>query len=221
MGRNHKMLKRLFSKNLAGFTMIELAIVLMVMGIIAGAVFKGQDLLEAAKVRAVLNDFNRFKTAVTHYQETYSALPGDDPYASNHFGVDASSGNGDGIIAGDSEERSFWVHLFKAGYINSDKTPSSKFGGRYSVISNPTDQMPGNWLQLGKENGSKANGGLFTPRQAQMLKSKAEDGGSSISPSEGTLRVIEGAGIPAGQCVQGGHFNLSVTAPVCVILMAF
>ena len=221
MGRNHKMLKRLFSKNLPGFTMIELAIVLMVMGIIAGAVFKGQDLLEAAKVRAVLNDFNRFKTAVTHYQETYSALPGDDPYASNYFGVDVPSGNGDGIIAGDSEERSFWVHLFKAGYISSDKTPSSKFGGRYSVISNPTDQMPGNWLQLGKENGSKANGGLFTPRQAQLLKSKAEDGGSSISPSEGTLRVIEGAGIPAGLCVQGGHLNLSVTAPVCVVLMAF
>eukprot|EP01037_Dinobryon_pediforme_P014685 gene14684-14809_t len=67
----------------------------------------------------------------------------------------------------------------------------------YGVVSNPTDQMPGNWLQLGKENGAKANGGIFTPRQAQLLKSKAEDGGSSVSPLEGILRVIEGAGIPA------------------------
>jgi prepilin-type N-terminal cleavage/methylation domain-containing protein len=219
--KNPKMLKKLFSKNLPGFTMIELAIVLMVMGIIAGAVFKGQDLLEAAKVRAVLNDFNRFKTAVIHYHETYGALPGDDPHASYHFGSDVANGNGDGIVAGDSEERGFWVHLFKAGYISSDKIPSSKFGGRYGVVSNPTDQMPGNWLQLGKENGTKANGGLFTPRQAQLLKSKAEDGGSSVSPLEGILRVIEGAGIPAGQCIQGRHFNLSVTAPVCVVLMSF
>lgn len=221
MGRNHKMLKKLLSKNLPGFTMIELAIVLMVMGIIAGAVFKGQDLLESAKARAVLNDFNRFNTAVTHYQETYSALPGDDPFASNHFGTDVPNGNGDGIIAGDSEERGFWIHLFRAGYLSSDKIPSSKFGGRYSVVSNPTDQMPGNWLQLGKENGSKSNGGLFTPRQAQILKRKAEDDGSSIGPSDGILRVMEGAGIPPGQCIQGGRFNLSVTAPVCVILMSF
>jgi prepilin-type N-terminal cleavage/methylation domain-containing protein len=216
-----KMLKKLFSKNLPGFTMIELAIVLMVMGIIAGAVFKGQDLLEAAKIRAVLNDFNRFKSAITHYQETYSALPGDDPNASNHFGTDVVGGNGDGIVSGDSEEKAFWVHLFKAGYLSSDKAPSSKFGGRYSVVSNPAERMSGNWLQLGKENGSKANGGLFTPRQAQMLKSKAEDGGSSIGPSEGTLRVIEGSGIPAGQCIQGGRFNLSVSTPVCVVLCSF
>jgi prepilin-type N-terminal cleavage/methylation domain-containing protein len=215
------MTKKLFAKSLPGFTMIEIAIVLMVMGIIAGAVFKGQDLLEAAKVRAVLNDFNRFKLAVVNYQETYGAFPGDDPHASDHFGSDGIDGNGDGMIVGESEEHNFWVHLFKAGYLSSDKIPSSKFGGRYSVVFGPTDQIPGHWLQLGKENGARANGGLFTPRQAQMIKSKAEDGGSSVNPSEGTLRVIEAAGIPAGQCIHSGHFNLSVTAPVCVILCSF
>lgn len=201
--------------------MIELAIVLMIIGILAGAVFKGQDLLESAKLRSVLNDFNRFKTAVVHYHETYNALPGDDPFANNHFGSDIPNGNGDGMVSGDSEERSFWLHLFKAGYLNSDKPLSSKFGGRYSVVANPKDGISGNWLMLGKENGSKSDGGLFTPRQAQLLKSKAEDGGSSVSPSEGILRIIEGTGIPAGQCVQGGHFNLSVNAPVCIALMGF
>lgn len=201
--------------------MIELAIVLMVMGILTGAVFKGLDLLESAKLRSVLSDLNRFKTAVVHYHETYNALPGDDPFASTHFGADIPNGNGDGMVTGDAEERSFWLHLFKAGYLSSDKPLSSKFGGRYSVVANPRDGMQGNWIMLGKENGSKSDGGLLTPRQAQLLKSKAEDGGASISPLEGTLRVTEGAGIPAGQCVQGGHFNLSVNAPVCIALMGF
>ena len=205
------------TRALPGFTLIELAIVLMVMGIIAGAVFKGQDLLETAKIRAVLTDLNRFQTATMHYHETFGTLPGDDPRATDHFGSDVSNGNGDGLIR-DAEAKAFWIHLSKAGYLTTDKAPSSKFGGRYSVVSNPTEKMPGNWLQLGKESGDKANGGLFTPRQAQLLKNKADEGGSSISPSEGSLRVMEGEGISPGQCVQGDHLNLSVSSPVCIIL---
>ncbi len=205
------------NKFLSGFTIIELAIVLMVIGIITGAIFKGQDLLEAAKIRAVLNDFNRIKIAVTHYQETFGSLPGDDSHASNHFGSSIANGNGNGLIE-PPEELIFWQHLYKAGLLNSEKPPTSKLGGRYSIVHNPSDKLFGHWIQLGKDSGTTANGGLLTPKQALMLKSKA-DGNSSISQVlEGSIKVVEGAGISKGQCVQGDQLNLAVDAPVCIVL---
>ncbi len=202
--------------NSSGFTIIELAIVLMVIGIITGAIFKGQDLLEAAKIRSVLNDFNKIKIAVTHYQETFGSLPGDDPMANKRFGSSIASGNGNGFIE-TQEESLFWQHLYKAGFLNSEKALTSKFGGRYSIIHNPSDKLLGHWIQLGKETSSGANGALLTPKQAQILKAKA-DGGSTISALEGSIKVMEGAGVSKGQCVQGDQINLTVDAPVCIAL---
>lgn len=204
---------------LPGFTLIELAIVLLVIGLIAGAIFKGQDLLESAKIRAVLNDINRFKLAIHTYQETYHTLPGDDSKASTHFGTSIPNGNGDGIIK-DKEKDYFWQHLNKAGELGSDNAPVSKLGGRYSVVYQPNDDSPGHWIQLGKENGDNANGGLLTPKQALMLKSKAEEGGNT-NPKQGAIRFIEGNGISTGQCVQDDHLNLTVTSPVCIMLATF
>ena len=202
-----------------GFTLIELAIVLMVIGIIAGAVFKGQDLLESAKIRSVMNDINRFRLAITMYQETYGALPGDDANARTHFGDDVTNGNGNGIIAGD-ESNAFWQHLNKAGQLSSPTAPTSKLGGKYSVVFQPNEHCQGHWLRLGKENGDQANGGLLTPKQAQLLKSKAEEGGN-LNPTQGSIRIIEGEGVAGGQCVQGDHLNLGVDSPVCVVLAVF
>lgn len=192
--------------------------VLMIIGIIAGAVFKGQDLLESAKVRATLSDFNRYKMAVMFYQETYGALPGDDSEAQSRFGTDVSNGNGNGLIQG-NEAAYFWVHLFKAGQVSSDKSPASKLGGKFSVVSDPTSQMSGNWLMLGKENGENADGALLTPKQAQMLKIKGDEG--NTKPDEGVFRVTEGKGVSSGQCLRDHQFNLSNSAPACIILLQF
>lgn len=200
----------------SGFTIIELAIVLMVIGIITGAIFKGQDLLEAAKIRSVLGDFNKIKIAVTHYHETFGVLPGDDPMASKRFGSATASGNGNGVI-GPQEEALFWQHLYKAGFLNSEKALLSKLGGKYSIIHNPSDKLSGHWIQLGKDGGSTANGALLTPKQAQILKAKA-DGGATILALEGSIKITEGAGISKGQCVQGEQLNLTVDAPVCIAL---
>ncbi len=208
-----------FTTELPGFTLIELAIVLLVMGMIAGAVFKGQDLIESARIRSVVNDFNRFRLAVVMYQETYGMLPGDDSRASVHLGSSVTSGNGNGIID-KQEQDAFWDHLHKSGNLNSPTSPSSKMGGRYTAVYQPTEQLPGHWFQLGKENGSTTNGPLLTPKQAQYLKSKAEEGGN-LNPTQGTIRFIEGEGVTKGQCVRENHLNLEVDSPVCIVLASF
>lgn len=206
-------------RTVKGFTLIELAIVLMIMGVIAGAVFKGYDLLEGAKARSVVSDFNQFKLAINMYQENYGFLAGDDPKASERFS-DVASGNGNGLID-KSDIKLFWQHLHKAGYADNP-SPSSKFGGKYSAVSNPYEDFSGHWIILGKETNDGLNdGGLLTPKQAQMIKGRADDGLYASNPAMGNVRVTEGRGITKGQCVKGSYLNLEVKSPVCIVLVAF
>jgi prepilin-type N-terminal cleavage/methylation domain-containing protein len=66
---------------LAAFSLIELSVVLVIVGVLMGAIFKGQDLLDVAKVRSVVHDFQHIKVAIHNYQDTYGTLPGDDSNA--------------------------------------------------------------------------------------------------------------------------------------------
>lgn len=208
-------LSRVFHKlttaSARGFSLIELAIVLMIMGVLAGAVLKGKDLLDVAKARAVIQDFERFRMAINLYQETHNALPGDDGEAKTHFGGDVQNGDGDGVISA-QESKLFWLHLAKGKYVTSEKAPPSKWGGIYTVIHEPSEDMPGHWLRLGQ--GPEGDQGLLTPQQAQMLKSKGDD---EKHPLKGTLRFGDGKGAKAGSCIKDGTFNLSVTTACCVV----
>jgi hypothetical protein len=200
---------------LPAFTLIEVAIVLMIVGLMAGAVLKGYDLLEGAKMRAIVSDVQRYQLAFDLYHEAYNAIPGDDAKATEYFGPDVPNGNGNGYID-EGERQAVWQHLAKGGFIASESPPTSKMGGRFTVVFQPSVSLSGHWLMLGKENGTKADGGMFTPKQAQQLKNKIDSG--IASNQEGQVRFQEGAGHSPGQCVQGRGFNLSVTAPTCVAL---
>ena len=204
------MRKRKLNTSISAFSLIEMSIVLVVIGIIAGAVFKGQDLLESAKLRSVAQDFQHYALSVSMYQETYQALPGDDPKAKLHF-ADTQNGDGNGQITG-PEVDLFWQHLGKSQIITSDIAPSSKFGGRYKIVFQPHADMPGHWLLLSKEDDT----GLLTPKQSQALKNKIDQGNSATNPNEGQL-VVKDAKNAAGRCINNDHLNLAITTPDCVI----
>ena len=61
-----------------GFTLVEIAIVLVIIGLLLGGILKGQEMITQAKIKNVINDFNGITAAVTSYQDRYRALPGDD-----------------------------------------------------------------------------------------------------------------------------------------------
>jgi len=89
-----------------GFTLIELSIVLVIIGLIIGGILTGQDLISAAGQRAQIAQIEKYNTAVNTFRNKYGSLPGDipNPYATQ-FGFPArgqyqGTGNGDGIIAG-------------------------------------------------------------------------------------------------------------------------
>ncbi len=65
-------------KKQSGFTLIELAIVLVIIGLLLGGVLKGQELINSAKIKNIVNDFNSTSAAIYGYQDRYKALPGDE-----------------------------------------------------------------------------------------------------------------------------------------------
>src|SRR3979490_3632574 len=84
-----------------GFTLVEIAIVLVIIGLLLGGVLKGQEMITQAKIKNIINDFNGVTVAVTSYQDRYRAIPGDDQNATTRWTTQApASGNGNGIIAG-------------------------------------------------------------------------------------------------------------------------
>ena len=193
---------------LAAFTLIELGLVLLIVGVLMGAVFKGQDLLQSAKIGSVLDDLKRYQHLIMQYQHTYHAWPGDDSHASSHF-EGGEDGDGDDVITGHDEPR-VWQHLALAKMLSHGRTPTSKLGGTYRVTTHPTPALSGLYLVLGQ--GDDSLNGLLTPKQAQLLMKKADDGG----PKEGFMRVIDGKNA-VGECVEDNHFRVQHDKPVCVV----
>jgi prepilin-type N-terminal cleavage/methylation domain-containing protein len=119
----------------SGFTLIELSIVLVIIGLIIGGVLVGQDLIIAATVRAQISQIEKYQSAVNTFRGKYGYLPGDipDPTASS-YGLGArgsipGEGDGNGIIQGtnftnvaggmqNGENLMFWKDLGQANLID-------------------------------------------------------------------------------------------------------
>src|SRR5437899_11459702 len=84
-----------------GFTLVEIAIVLVIIGLLLGGILKGQEMITQAKIKNVINDFNGITVAITSYQDRYRALPADDNNATARWTRQApASGDGNGVIPG-------------------------------------------------------------------------------------------------------------------------
>lgn len=110
-----------------GFTLVELAIALMVIGLLIGGVLKGQELIENAKVASYIRQVRSYDAAVMIFQSGYDALPGDivNPAARLPECAAANcsiSGDGDHRISAQTtqtdEANTFWLHLGAAGLIS-------------------------------------------------------------------------------------------------------
>ena len=128
----------------AGFTLVEIAIVVVIIGLLLGGILKGQEMITQAKIKNIVNDLNGMSAAIYSYQDRYRALPGDELNASTtgRWGAAAFGGDGNGVFcagacanpttlkynatpvapAANLETQLFWLHLRLSGFVPGQTT---------------------------------------------------------------------------------------------------
>lgn len=137
----------------SGFSLVELSIVLVILGLLVGGVLAGQSLIRAAEVRAVSTEYSRLSAAIMTFRDKYFALPGDITNATAFWGGGLAScqntvgtgtatcnGDGDGFIdywnysTGTAVDSHFegvrvWQHLANAGLVEGRYTGADAVSG--------------------------------------------------------------------------------------------
>lgn len=171
------------TKHKRGFTLLELSMVLIVIGLMIGGVLVGQELVKAAQARAQIAQIEKFNSAVNTFKVKYGYIPGDipDPYASQ-FGFQArgsnpgqgdgngllqgyAGGTGYGWVIGIGENAMFWVDLSAARLIDGSFSAASPTSGGGSDITgtNISLYLPqakignGNYVYTWNTNSTPAN----------------------------------------------------------------
>ena len=214
------------NKHNSGFTLVEMAVVTFIIGLLIVGVMAGKNLIEGGKIRGVLTEMDESRQAMLQFQEKYFDWPGDLSNASALWpgSFDAATGEGDGdekITWMAGEGTLMWGHLEAAQMIG--QTGFNKIKGTNGIIgtSVPGSKIAGagwysnyttarkNYLGLGAQN---AGGGVnsdpaITPKQAYDIDSKMDDG----VPTSGS---VQSDGI---NCYTGFTYNTGNPNPECTI----
>ncbi len=188
-----------------GFTLAEIALVLIIVGLLLGGIFKGQELITQAKIRNIGNEFNNIAAAVALYQDRYKALPGDDARAGRWkiggSALVAPQNAGSGRLSGTyhststaDKTRLFWAELRLSGFIGGDAEtlesasaqPVHAAGGIFGVEQN-------NALGLG--GGLMLCANKLPAKIAQALDAQLDNGDART----GSVRAVpdtDTAGLP-------------------------
>jgi len=208
-------------RNESGFTLVEIAIVLVILGLMLAGVFKGQALIDSARVRAIAAEVSGIRTAWFSFQERYRALPGDFQSAGTQIDSAAVSGNGNGKIDDNAERAGVWQQLSLAGFINGSfdgaqsgvgsaidvnctpgTCPKNPFNGFYKIsysaqaadVASPSHEIfTGNHIPVGI---------------LAELDRKLDDG----RPKSGSFRVHRGY---QGACTRGAEWDVSTGHADC------
>ncbi|VAW76895.1 hypothetical protein MNBD_GAMMA14-1821 [hydrothermal vent metagenome] len=136
-----------------GFTLVEIAIVLVIIGLLLGGVLKGQAMIDNSRYKRLVADLDSFRTEVYMFQDRYGALPGDMVNANTRLNASATNGDGNGYVGGGwcnasgIESCLVWSHLRYAGLLSGSPTAINSnarifdhpYGGIYDAIAT------GNW----------------------------------------------------------------------------
>jgi prepilin-type N-terminal cleavage/methylation domain-containing protein len=209
----------------SGFTLVEIAIVLVIIGLLLGGVLKGQEMIENAKVKNAINDFNGITAASYGYTDRFRRIAGDDGPIGTltaRGGMWATlpadgAGNNNGVLgplaaaatftgAGTNDEGdAFWMQLKAAGFITGNSTdanvaalPRNGFNGLTGITTDGTimNNMPGTKLCMSEVPG----------KAARAIDTQLDDGVGNTGAVRNTVAVA-GASTPPGAAVAAYNDN--------------
>jgi prepilin-type N-terminal cleavage/methylation domain-containing protein len=212
-------------KSQAGYSIIEITIVLAVIGLILSGVFKGFQLLREARLQKLMTDITRYQGAYQHFQENYQAIPGDYAEAEEAF-IHTRNGNGNGALDGEAlqpwgEKMLFWDHLKRSEcltqitFLETETykpqdgffLPKTSLGG--AVLLEKPEGTEGLWMSFVTLNRGEKRP-LLTPKQAFYLNQKLDNG----DPLSGK---IQSRNDPSSEtpCIRNQKYNLSTRKACC------
>jgi prepilin-type N-terminal cleavage/methylation domain-containing protein len=208
-----------------GFTLIEMSIVLLIIGLIVGAVMLGKTLIRQSQVMSVTTDVQTYIAATKQFQQKYGMLPGDftgaqalwgiNPYCSWHgqgTGTQTCNGDGNGQVGGGSgtsdeeyETILFWQHLANAGLIAGSYSGSESSGGDgfYSIPGTnvPTSKVRGGGYSIVWVGNYPADyccaAGMFAANYGHIIIFGAQNSWGAGQTNAAVLTAVEAASIDA------------------------
>ena len=201
-------MRRAGRKAQSGFTLVEIAIVLVIIGLLLGGVLKGQELIENGRVKNAANDMNGIVAAYNSYLDRYRKVAGDDGPVANLTArgtawAGMAAGNNNGILdvnagqtfTGGGEGATFFRHLRASGFITGNPAdvgvnalPFNAWGGRLGVTNVPVQGRVAARVMVCL--------GSVPGKAAAALDVQLDDG----RPDNGSFRATQGANnvVPGG-----------------------
>lgn len=200
-----------------GFSLLELSVVLVVIGVLVAAVSGSSKLIANSKLRKAIQEIESTQSSVHTFYAAFEAYPGDFAMATNFF-TDVENGNADNLISYNPENAYAWLHMERAKIVggsfsgvmedngNGSEAGINSQASRYSANAcfnfignlswaNDLNIIAGrnNLLLGGRWYDNACLGQIFLPRDAEFLDLKLDDG----SPIYGNVRAAGGQVNPA------------------------
>lgn len=239
MTKNRQTTRQTYTRN-AGFSLVEVAIVIVIVALLAGGIVTGQTLIRQAELRSVISGMTDLEGAVTTFESQYFGLPGDLTNASSFWpncdGTPANcNGDGDGLIETAERYRALQqladADLVSGNYSGAGNPPVlganivesrlSPAGFVVEVIVNGavndedswSTESTGNHVFFGAINGNEVTGPALLTEEAYNIDLKVDDGLPGTGRFQGSVKT--------SACFSGttpaATYVLTVTTPVCAV----